>query len=214
MKDKPSEISSFRRHGWVLTAKQARRLGMGSRRLRTLVAEGRADRVGRGFYRWRDADVTINHGLALARRNVPGCVICLLSALQFHELTTQLPFEVWIAINAGRKSPPRNRIVPLRVFKFSGPAFAEGIETHRIEGTAVQVYSVAKTIADIFKHRNKIGLDVALEALREGWRKRRFRVDELMHYARVCRVANIIRPYAEVVIQEWGRRTNPADKRD
>lgn len=126
-------------------------------------------------------------------------MVCLLSALQFHELTTQAPFEVWITVKRGTALPD-SPAVPLRVFRSSGPAYRAGIERYRLKGVTIRVYSIAKTVADCFKYRNKIGMDVALEALREGSRKHKFTVDELMRYARVCRVANIIRPYAEAIV--------------
>jgi len=143
----------------------------------------------RGLYRWVDSNVTEHHSLAPASRCMRGGVVCLLSALQFHGLTTQLPHEVWLAIDRRRGGPTRRRVVPMRLFRFSGACFSSGVERHRIEGVTVRVYSVAKTITDCFKYRNKVGLDVAMEALREGWRDRRFKMDELWHFAEVCRVA-------------------------
>ena len=157
------------------------------------------ERLKRGLYRWTGAPVDEKYSLIVAHRQVPDGVVCLLSALQFHNLTTQAPFEVWITVRRGT-AIPRDPAVPLRVFRSSGPAYREGIERHRLKGVTILVYSVARTIADCFKYRNRIGLDVALEALREGWRERRFTADELMHYARVCRVANVIRPYAEAIV--------------
>jgi predicted transcriptional regulator of viral defense system len=123
-------------------------------------------------------------------------VFCLLSALRFHDLTTQSPHDVWIAI--GPKAwRPRVDGPKIRVFRFSGAALTEGVETHTIEGVTVKVYGVAKTVADCFKFRNKVGLDVALEALRESWRERRASMDDLWLYAKVCRVSNVMRPYLE-----------------
>jgi predicted transcriptional regulator of viral defense system len=130
---------------------------------------------------------------------VPEGVVCLLSALSFHGVGTQLPHEVWLAIQR-RARQPSLRYPPLRVVKFSGKAFAEGIEVHRVEGQSVRVYSVAKTLADLFKYRNKIGLDVALEALREAWRERRFTMDEMDRFARICRVERVMKPYLEALV--------------
>ena len=125
-------------------------------------------------------------------------MVCLLSALQFHELTTQAPFEVWLAI--GEKARlPKVDYPPLRVVRFSGAALEDGIEEDRIEGVMVKVYAPAKTVADCFKYRNKIGLDVALEALRDCWAKRRATMDELWQAAKTCRVANVMRPYLESI---------------
>lgn len=130
---------------------------------------------------------------------MPKGVVCLLSALRFHELTTQAPFEVWLAI--GEKAwRPRIEYPPLRIMRFSPTTLSAGVEEHQIEGVAVQVYPPAKTVADCFKYRNKIGLDIAIEALRECWRSRRCTVDDLWHYAGICRVQNVMRPYLESIV--------------
>jgi predicted transcriptional regulator of viral defense system len=142
--------------------------------------------------------MTENHGLALASAAVPQGVICLLSALRFHGLGTQLPSQVWIAIDR-RARRPGLKYPPLRVVRYTGSALTEGIREHRVEGQPVRVYGVTKTLADCFKYRNKIGLDVALEALREAWRSRRFTMDELERYARICRVQRVMRPYLEAL---------------
>jgi predicted transcriptional regulator of viral defense system len=125
-------------------------------------------------------------------------VVCLLSALRFHDLTTQAPFEIWLAI--GEKAwRPRMKYPPLRIVRFSMAALGAGIEKHQIEGVTVHVYTPAKTVADCFKYRNKIGLDVAIEALRECWRARRCTMDDLWHFAGICRVRNVMRPYLEAL---------------
>jgi predicted transcriptional regulator of viral defense system len=157
------------------------------------------ERVARGQYRFPDRPVTENHALALCATAIPRGVICLLSALGFHGLGSQLPPEVWVAVDR-RARRPSLRYPPLRIVRFSGAAQSSGIETHPVEGRAVRVYSVAKTLADCFKYRNKIGLDVALEALRDAWHKRRFTMDELDHFARICRVAHVMRPYLEALV--------------
>ena len=123
----------------------------------------------------------------------------LLSALRFHDLTTQAPFEVWMAIDRQRRKPNEKRL-PLRIFRFSGQALQAGVEKHEVEGIEVRVYNPAKTVVDCFKYRNKIGLEVALVALREGWRERRFTMDDLWRYGKICRVANVMRPYLEVLV--------------
>ena len=140
--------------------------------LRMAADEGAIMRVGRGLYVARGARPTEHHSLAQASKRVPHGVVCLLSALRFHDLTTQSPFQVWLAISAKAQE-------------------------HRIEGVSVRIFSPAKTVADCFRYRNKIGLDVALEALRECIRKRRATSDELWQAAKVCRVANVMRPYLE-----------------
>lgn len=166
--------------------------------LTRLLRQGQLERVSRGVYRPVDMPVTEHHTLAVVAKRVPGVVICLLSALRFHGLTTQAPVDVWVAIDRSTRWPAVNNL-PLRVFRFSGPAYRQGIERHVIEGVTVQVTSPAKTVTDCFKYRHKIGLDIALEALRQGWRERRFTLDELMEMARVCRVANVMRPYLQAI---------------
>jgi predicted transcriptional regulator of viral defense system len=131
-------------------------------------------------------------------KRLPKGVVCLLSALRFHNLTTQAPFEIWMAIDRKARLP-KVEGVPLRLVRFSGEALTEGVEHHMIEGVEVRVYSPAKTIVDCFKYRNKIGLDVALEALRECRRERRCTMDDLWRFARICRVANVMRPYMEAL---------------
>lgn len=167
--------------------------------LTRLVAEGLIERVVRGVYRLPQQPVTENHGLALAAAAVPQGVICLLSALQYHGIGTQLPSEVWLALDR-RAWRPRLAYPPLRIVRYTGRALSEGVEIHRMEGRPVKVYGLAKTVADCFKYRNKIGLDVALEALRDGWRARRFTLDELDRYAAICRVQRVLRPYIESLV--------------
>lgn len=164
--------------------------------LRRLLAEGLLDHPGRGLYVAAGLKPSPNHSLAEACKRVPHAIVCLLSALQFHELTTQAPFEVWLAIGE-RARQPKVDYPPLRIVRFSGSALEDGIKGYRVEGVTVKVYSPAKTVADCFKYRNKIGLDVALEALRDCWKKRRSTMDELWKAAQTCRVANVMRPYLE-----------------
>ena len=166
--------------------------------LTRLVAAGLLERVARGVYRLPEQSITENHGLAVAAATVPQGVVCLLSALQFHGIGTQLPSEVWIAIDR-RAWRPVLRHPPLRIVRFTGGALTEGVGRHVIEGQTVKVYNVPKTLADCFKYRNKIGLDVGLEALREAWRAKRFTMDELDHYAAICRVQRVMQPYLEAL---------------
>jgi predicted transcriptional regulator of viral defense system len=163
--------------------------------LRRLVERGVLERTARGLYRLADQEVSENHSVAEASKRVPHGVVCLLSALRFHGLTTQAPFEVWMAIDVKARAPTAGH-PPLRIVRMSGAARTAGIEERRVEGVPVRVYSAAKTVADCFKFRNKIGLDVALEALRD-YRRVRGSVDDLWSFARTCRVANVIRPYLE-----------------
>ncbi len=164
--------------------------------LSRLHAAGKLQRIGRGLYVLPGTNVSEHRSLAEACKRVPKGVICLLSALRFHELTTQSPFEVWLAI-AEKAWRPRMEYPPLRIVRFSSTALDAGVEEHRIEGVIVPVFTPAKTVADCFKYRNKIGLDVSIEALRECWRSRRCTMDDLWQYAKVCRVQNVMRPYLE-----------------
>ena len=164
--------------------------------LSRLCERGLLDRVGRGLYVVPDADVSEHHTLAEAGKRVPHGVVCLLSALRFHGLTTQSPSEVWLAI-ANKAWRPQVDYPPLRFVRFSERTLEAGVEEHSIEGVLVRIYNPAKTVADCFKYRNKIGLDVALEALRDCRRQRRCTNDELWRYAKICRVANVMRPYME-----------------
>jgi len=172
------------------------RRGVPRARVYELARAGLVERRGRGLYVAKGHRYTANHALAQAAKRVPGGVVCLLSALRFHGLTTQQPAEVWLAL-PGKARRPRLGYPRLRVARFSGAALSGGIETHLIEGVRVRVYSAAKTVADCFKYRNKIGVDVAVEALRDCRRQRRCTNDELWHYAKICRVANVMRPYME-----------------
>jgi predicted transcriptional regulator of viral defense system len=164
--------------------------------LHRLAKDGDLERVGRGLYRLAHAEVSLQVSLAELSKQMPSGVVCLQSALNFHEIGTQMPNEIWMAVPPG-KWTPACPVWRLRVLRFSGAAYSEGIENHTIDGVPVKLYGVAKTVADCFKFRHKIGLDIALEALREGWRARRFTMDELWHYAKVCRVARVMQPYLE-----------------
>lgn len=173
-------------------------LGIARAFLTRLERLGLLERRARGVYVLADAPVSEHHSLALAAKLVPRGVVCLLSALRFHGLTTQDPHEVWMAIDFKARKPMVEFPV-LRIVRFSGRSLAEGIETHLIEAVPVRIYSPAKTVADCFKYRNKIGMDVAIEALRDALRKRKATIDEIHRFAKVCRVANVIRPYLESV---------------
>jgi predicted transcriptional regulator of viral defense system len=166
--------------------------------LSRLVAAGELERVARGLYRLPERPLTEHDGLAIACAAVPQGVICLLSALQYHGIGTQLPSQVWIAVDR-RARRPALKYPPLRVVRYTGAALTEGVGSHRLKGRTVRVYGVAKTLADCFKYRHKIGLDVALEALRAAWRARRFTMDELDRYAGICRVRRVMKPYLEAM---------------
>jgi predicted transcriptional regulator of viral defense system len=163
-----------------------------------LVNRGYARRVSRGLYEYIDREITEKTTIALVCKKIPNGVICLLSALEFHDMTTQMPRRIWIATDRETRIP-RVKDLPVRVMRFSGAAMKEGIEEHKIEGVTVKVFNIAKTVADCFKFRNKVGLDVALEALREVRRKRLATSDDLWRYARICRVSKVMRPYMEAI---------------
>lgn len=189
-------IKGLRKKGLVRAADLAP-LGVPRETLSRLHRAGRLERLGRGLYAFPDRKTTLHHSLAEAAKKVPNGVVCLLSALSFHKLTTQLPFEVWMALDRKARLPKPGPGLAFRFHRFSGEALTAGIENHVVDGIPVNVYGVAKTIADCFKYRNKIGRDVAMEALREAWRERRVTSEDLHRYARVCRVENVMRPYLE-----------------
>jgi len=197
--DKVRQVLELARNSGFVSTGEVRSLGIHHEYLRQMCARGELVRVGRGLYSLPNADVTAYHGLAQAGKTVPRGVICLLSALRFHEIGTQAPHEVWITIDR-RAARPRVKHPRMRIVRFSGKALTEGINEHIIEGVHVRIYNIAKTVADCFKYRNKIGLDVALEALREVIRERRCTTDELWQYAKVCRVTKIMRPYMEAIV--------------
>jgi predicted transcriptional regulator of viral defense system len=190
------QIVALLKERGVVRPRDLRARGLSVASLYWLHRQGRVMRTGRGLYYLPDADLTEHHTLAEAARRVPHGVICLLSALSFHGLGTQLPFEVWIAVDRKARRPQVD-YPPLRIVRFSGQALSEGVEEHPVEGVTVRVFSPAKTVADCFKYRNKIGLDVAIEALRECRRERKCSEADLWRFARVCRVANVGRPYLE-----------------
>lgn len=175
------------------------RHGISRMQLQAAVASGFVQRAGRGLYLLADsADVTEKHTLAEVSQRIPKGTFCLLTALRFHELTTQNSPEIWVAL-APSAWRPRLDTVKVRIVHFSGPALEAGMEQRQVEGIPVKVYNPAKTVADCFKFRHKIGLDVALEALRETWRARRATMKELEHYAQIDRVAKVMRPYLETL---------------
>jgi predicted transcriptional regulator of viral defense system len=166
--------------------------------LSRLEEAGRLDRIGRGLYSLPDTDVSEHHALAAASRRVPQGVVCLLSALRFHDMTTQQPFEVWMAVDRKARHPAVD-YPPLRIVRFAGAALTDGVHTHKIEGVPVRITDPARTVADCFRYRNKIGIDVAIEALRDYRRQRKGSLDALAQAAQVRRVAEVMRPYLEAL---------------
>lgn len=180
----------------IVRTRDLRERGFHQEYLRRLENQGLIVRAGRGIYALSHADLTEHQSLVETCVRVRNGIVCLLSALRFHEMTTQAPFEVWLAID-NKARPPKEDRLSLRIVYMSGQALTAGVEEHLIVGLPVRVYNIPKTVADCFKYRNKIGLDVAKEALRESWYSRRCTMDELWHYAKICRVANVMRPYLE-----------------
>jgi len=192
-------ITKMARKTGVVRARDIIKAGLHPEYLRRLCKSGRLIRTGRGLYVLADGDFTEHHSLAEACMRVPRGIICLLSALSYHEIGTQNPHQIWMAIDRDMRKPAVD-YPPVRIFRFSGPSLNEGIEEKKIEGVPVRVYNPAKTVADCFKYRNKVGIDVAIEALKECWRSRRCSIDELVYYAGICRVRNIIQPYMEAIV--------------
>lgn len=173
--------------------------GIPRRYLSLMRQKGLLIQSSRGLYERPDADVSENYTLSLVCKRIPRGVACLLTALRFHDLTTQQPHEVWIAVNRSQNPTFKIRDLPIHLVRVSGIAFSEGIEEHMVDGVSIHIYSLPKTIADCFKFRNCIGLDVALEALKECRRGKRCTNDEIWHFAKICRVGNIMRPYLEAI---------------
>ena len=190
------EIDLFRRHGGGLRMAEALRLGINRNTLYAMRDAHVVEPVSRGVYRLASLDPLTHPDLVTVALRVPQGVLCLISALSFHELTTQVPHAIDVALERG-KTKPRLDYPPTRFVWFSGPAFHDGIETHKLDGVAVRIYDPEKTLVDIFRYRNQIGMDVALEALR-FWRERRKRkLDVLLKYARMRHVERAMRPYLE-----------------
>jgi predicted transcriptional regulator of viral defense system len=193
-----AQVVELAKRAGVVRARDLAPLGIPRVYLKRLQEKGILEQVGRGLYTLAGAPVTEHHTMAEAAKRVPHGVVCLLSALSFHKLTTQTPFEVWLAIDRSARRPGID-YPPMRIVRMTGGARTAGVEEHLIEGVSVRITSAAKTVVDCFKFRNKLGLDVALEALRDYRRDRRRSLDDLWRFAEVCRVANVMRPYLEAV---------------
>ena len=196
---KPIEraMQYVRRKG-IVRPRDLEALGIPREYLLRLHRQGKLSRSGRGIYTLPEAAVTERHSYAQVAKRVPEAVLCLLSALAFHELTTQSPAAVWIALGKGARKPAI--LSPsLRVVRLTEPSLSEGVEKHTVEGVSVRAYSAAKTVADCFKFRNKIGLDIAIEALKDSLRQKKATINDIYRYAKICRVSNVIRPYMEAL---------------
>jgi predicted transcriptional regulator of viral defense system len=193
-------ILELARHRRVLRAADVREHGWSPQLLIRLHQSGKLQRFARGLYGLPDAEVTEHQTLIEVCQRVPKGVLCLLSAMQFHEIGTQMPHEVWIALPKGSQTPALS-YPTLRITRLSGTAYSDGIQTMTDYGAPIRVYSAAKTVTDCFKFRNKIGLDVALEALKESWRSRKVTIAELGHFAKINRVERVMQPYLEAMAQ-------------
>lgn len=189
--------SGLRSRGPIVSA-DLQAQGYSRTQITRLVRAGALQRIARGLYAWPDRNESEHSALAEVAVQVPAGVICLLSALRFHELTTQAPFEVWLAI-AHKARAPKIEWPPLRLVRVSAGQLERSIELHVIEGVDIRITTVARTVVDCFKHRNKIGMDVAREALQEAWSDKRVDMDTLWHLAKEARVANVMRPYLEAL---------------
>ncbi len=191
--------SIFQRHKGVLRTMNAIRLGIHPRILYTMRDTKLIEPLGRGLYRLAELPPLGNPDLVSVALKVPEGVVCLLSALSFHGITTQIPRRVYLALPPGAK-PARLDYPPMKIVWFSREAYSEGIETHPLDGVPVRIYSPEKTVADCFKYRNKIGQDVAIEALKLCRERKRSSVEKLMRFARICRVDKIMQPYLEAIL--------------
>ncbi|MEZ0374914.1 MAG: type IV toxin-antitoxin system AbiEi family antitoxin domain-containing protein [Candidatus Sericytochromatia bacterium] len=196
---KLQQVLALLEHQPLLRPRDLKRAGLPPEYLSYLYHQQRLAKIGRGLYALPDQAVDEHYSQLEVAKRVPDGVLCLLSALEFHGLTTQNPFDIWLALPAGRRSPKLENL-SVRFFHFAPEAYRSGIETHTIQSIDLKVYSVSKTIVDCFKFRNQIGLDVALEALKEAMSKKRFSQDELWKYARICRMTTVMRPYLEALL--------------
>ena len=192
------ESELFRRHGGGLRMSEALRLGINRKTLYAMRDAGVLEPVTRGLYRLASLEPLAHPDLVMVAKRVPQGVLCLISALSFHELTTQVPHAIDVALERGTRKP-RLDYPPTRFFWFSGPAFHEGIETHTLDHVSVRIYDPEKTLADGFRYRNQLGMDVVLEALRLWRERRRKKLDVLLKYARMRHVERAMRPYLEVL---------------
>jgi len=192
-------LAVFRKHGGMLRTSIALQKGIHPSVLYAMKDQGLIEPISRGLYRLSEAPSLGNPDLVTVALKIPKGVVCLISALAYHELTTQIPHEVYLALPRGAE-PPRLQQPPVRLFWFTGRAFTDGIENHQVDGVAVRIYGPEKTLADCFKYRNKIGLETTLEALRLYKERRRPNVDALLRYAEICRVTKTMRPYLEAIL--------------
>jgi len=191
-------IDAFKRNGGILRTSEALNEGIYRRTLYYMEEEGILTKLERGVYKLTDADMLSNPDLAIVAMKIPKARICLVSALDFHGMTTEIPHQVHIAIPRTSRDPKLDH-PPVKVYRFSGGSLTEGIEKHEVDGIKIKVYCPAKTIADCFKFRNKIGIDVAMEALKQGIEQSKANYSDILKYAEICRVKTVIKPYLEAI---------------
>ena len=192
-------VAIFRERGGILRTAQALRAGIHPSTLYAMRDVGTLEVVSRGVFRLAGSEPLGNPDLVTVATRVPNGVICLISALAFHQITTQIPHEVHVALQRGAEEP-RLEHPPVKIYRFTGQAFKAGVETHKLDGVDIRIYNPEKTLADCFKFRNKIGLDTAVEAVRFYRERRGVNVDALMRYAAICRVEKVMRPYLEAIL--------------
>ena len=192
-------LSVFKDRGGILRTSEALSAGIHPRTLYKLRDEGYITKLDRGLYKLSDDPPLSNPDISIVAARVPNAKICLLSALDFHEMTTEIPHKIHIAI-ARTQRDPKIDYPPIEVYRFTDESFTEGVEKHEIDGQTIQVYSPAKTIADCFKFRNKIGKEIAIEAFQSGLEQKKIEIKEILKFAKICRVENIIKPYLEATI--------------
>lgn len=198
--DKFNEAQAiFISHGGIISTGEALSSGIHPRTLYAMRDNGQIVRLDRGLYRLSDLPTLSNPDLVSVALKIPNGIICLISALSFHELTTQIPHEIYVAIRRNSEAP-RLSYPPIRIFWLTGKSYTEGVEKHTIDNVSVKIYSAEKTITDCFKYRNKIGRDIAIEALKLYRERRQIKLNDIMLYAKICRVENVIRPYLEALI--------------
>lgn len=197
--NRKEEILLLAKSKGILRPLDVEKEGISREYLIRLYKEGHLSRIGRGLYTLPDFLGSEAIDLAEVSKRAPRAVVCLISALGFYNLTTQIPHEVWIAIE-NRDWKPKINYPPVRVVRFSGESFQYGISEHILDGVKVKIYSPAKTLVDCFKFRNKIGLDVAIEAAKDIWRERMATMDDIWKAAEICRMTNVMRPYLEAIV--------------
>lgn len=199
MSKKAESVGAIVQTRKLLRSKDLRDHSLNRSHLWNLAQAGKIERVGRGLYRAKNAPISEYETLLEVMKRVPSGVLCLSSALRFHELTTENPFETWLAIERGTWTP-RIDFPPVRIVHFSKSAFEYGLQTYPVDGGALRVYTPAKTVADCFKLRSRVGMETAIEALRAAYKERKASMDDLWKAAKICRVVNVIRPYMESLI--------------